>query len=74
MTTDDRAAYLDAFSAARKRFERNGAKIHHATWHDGRLTVLVDDPSVVAASDGPEFLPVERPKRTPRGLIQEALL
>lgn len=37
MTADDRSLYLDAFSAAKKRVEREGRRICHVIWRDGHL-------------------------------------
>jgi hypothetical protein len=38
MTGADRAAYLNAFSAAKKRVEAEGRRICHVIWRDGHLS------------------------------------
>lgn len=56
MTSDDRTAYLQAFSAAKARVEREGRQIAHVIWSDGHLQFTVaevfeGEPSSVVRPD-----------------------
>lgn len=56
MTDADRVAYLDAFSDAKRRVEREGRKICHVIWRDGHLqftsaNVFDDEAATVVRPD-----------------------
>jgi hypothetical protein len=56
MTSDDKAAYERAFSAAQTRAEREGRIVAHCIWRDGELTAATSP----KASEAPP--PVDVPQ------------
>jgi hypothetical protein len=62
MTGADREAYLNAFSAAKKRVEAEGRRICHVIWRDGHLGYTSAKPI-----DESEFSSVVRPD--PQGTL-----
>jgi hypothetical protein len=53
MTTEDRSLYLAAFSALKKRYEKNGLKISHVHWSNGHMTGYASGKELEAAVDDP---------------------
>jgi hypothetical protein len=82
VSTDDREAYRKAFSAAQKRFERNGRKITHCRYRDGVLEVSTDEMVARLAETVEECreealtsgLDVRPQAKAKRGLVQGSLL
>jgi hypothetical protein len=67
MTADDRSLYLDAFSAAKKRVEREGRRICHVIWRGGHLEFTSAEPLAEVPGSPDEFSNIVHPD--PQGFL-----